>query len=171
MTDAQTPDRSGSLWPSFSPPTALRLAWLCWCVLGVIPFFLALWLIWHLSGGAAAPHPPHPLRNRWFLGPMIYLILVVPASLFWRGRVFKPYWSGRTVPPGKYLLGMLAIWLALDLGGLLSLLGCVVTGSLLPNLLPALLTLMFFLTTWPSGRAMVRTVGQHTDPQVYEEPR
>ena len=113
MTDAQTPDRWGSAPLGFSPSTALRLAWLCWCVLLVIPFFLALWLIWHLSGGAAAPHPPHPLRDRWFLGPMIYLILVVPVSLFWRGRVFKPYWSGRTVPPGKYLLGMLAIWLAL----------------------------------------------------------
>ena len=66
---------------------------------------------------------------------------------------------------------MLAIWSALEFGGIISLLGCFVEQSLLPNLLPALVAFMFFVTLWPSGKAMVSSVGNAEDASVYEAPR
>ena len=108
----------------------------------------------------------------WFITASIYLLIVVPVAFFWRGHVFKAYWSGRPVTPHKYVYGMLSVWLALVIGGIYSLIGCYVEHSLLPNLLPALVAFMFYVTLWPSGRAMVRhTVGATDDPEVYEEPR
>jgi hypothetical protein len=100
-----------------------------------------------------------------------YLLVVVPASLFWRGRIFKSYWSGQPIAPAKYLYGMLSIWTALVFGGIISLLGCFADRSLLPNLLPALLAFMFYATLWPSGRSMVRSMGDAEDAGVYEAPR
>jgi hypothetical protein len=69
------------------------------------------------------------------------------------------------------LFGMLAIWAALEFGGIIALLGCFVDHSLLPNLLPALVAFMFFVTLWPSGKSMVRSIGNEEDAGVYEEPR
>jgi hypothetical protein len=107
----------------------------------------------------------------WFLASSGYLLVVVPASFFLRGRLFKSYWTGHPIAPTKYLYGMLAIWSALEFGGIIALLGCFVDRNLLPNLLPALIAFMFFVTLWPSGRAMVRSVGNAQDPEVYEQPR
>jgi hypothetical protein len=129
---------------------------------------MILWFIWHLSPGQITD--PQRGWEKWFIGAMTYLALAVPASLFWRGRVFKPYWEGQTVQPGKYLRGMATVWTALALGGIVSLAGCVATGSLAPNLMPAMISLILFLTLWPGGRAMIRRVGNIEDPGLYEEP-
>jgi len=161
--------------PPAQPPSAMsvaaaiRLAWACWLVLLVLPFFVFLYVLWTLGNSEAPTHSPQ--GEYWFKAAMLYLLLVVPASFFWRGRVFKAYWSGQPVSPANYLSGMLAVWIALALGGILSLLGCLADKHLLPSLLPALVAFMFFVTLWPSGRAMVGTVGDQHDPAVYEEPR
>jgi hypothetical protein len=109
--------------------------------------------------------------ERWFLGASVYLLVVVPASFFWRGHVFKAYWTGQTIGPTTYLYGMLTMWAALEFGGIFSLLGCLVDHALLPNLLPALVAFMFYVTLWPSGRAMVSRMGHHEDAGKYEEAR
>jgi len=90
---------------------------------------------------------------------------------FWRGRIFKSYWSGQPIAPAKYLYGVLVPWTALEFGGIISLLGCFVDQALLPNLLPALLAFMFYVTLWPSGRSMVRSMGDAEDAGLYEAPR
>jgi hypothetical protein len=59
----------------------------------------------------------------------------------------------------------------LEFGGIIALLGCIVERLLLPNLLPALVAFMFFVTLWPSGKAMVSSIGNQEDASVYEEPR
>jgi hypothetical protein len=156
--------------PTMSPATALRVAWVCWIMLLILPFFLFLHVVWTLnaqaSSEAAAPH-----QERWFLAAIGYLLVAGPGSFFARSGIFKAFWSGKTVSPGKYLSGMLLIWLALEVGGLFSLAGCLVDGQLLPNLFPALVAFMFFVTFWPSGRAMVRPMGHQDDAALYEEPR
>ncbi len=63
------------------------------------------------------------------------------------------------------------MWGALEFGGIFSLLGCLVDHALLPNLLPALVAFMFYVTLWPSGRAMVSRMGHHEDAGMYEEAR
>ena len=66
---------------------------------------------------------------------------------------------------------MISVWVALVIGGLFSLIGCLLYDTLLPDLVPALVAFMFFVTLWPSGRAMTHHIGDSHDPQVYEEPR
>jgi hypothetical protein len=155
---------------TISAARALRVAWISWIIMLVIPFFLSLAMIWRL---AIVPSSDQSAMtgDAWFLTAMLYLLVVVPGAFFWRGHVFKAYWTGQPVTPERYLFGMLSIWVALVVGGVFSLIGCFVTNSPLPNLLPALVAFMFFVTLWPSGRAMIGTVGDREDPQAYEEPR
>jgi len=152
-----------------SAASALRIAWVTWLLLLVAPFCIFLAMIWRVAIMPSAVS--HLTGNSWFLGACLYLLVAVPGSFFWRGHVFKAYWTGHTVSPRKYLIGMMSIWLALEIGGIFSLAGCFVENSVLPNLLPALVAFMFFVTLWPSGRAMTTTMGGHEDPAVYEEPR
>jgi hypothetical protein len=154
---------------TISVRTALRLAWATWVVLLVIPFFLFLTVVWRLGIGETVVVATD--KQPWFLGASAYLLVAVPLAFFWRGHVFKAYWTGQTIAPRNYLYGMLAIWAALEFGGIFALLGCFVNHSLLPNLLPALVAFMFYVTLWPSGRAMVKHVGHLEDAQHYEEPR
>lgn len=154
---------------NLSVRTALKLAWATWTVLLILPFLLFLGAVWTLMfRESAGVHMEH---HAWFLASSAYLLIVVPASFFWRGRLFKIYWTGHPIPPAKYLYGMLAMWAALEFGGIIALLGCFIEQSLLPNLLPALVAFMFFVTLWPSGKAMVSSVGHAEDASVYEEPR
>jgi hypothetical protein len=99
------------------------------------------------------------------------MALVVPAAIFLRSYIFKAYWAGDTVHPKSYLKGMLGVWATIEIGGVLALVGCLVSHSLLPNLLPALVAFMLFTPLWPSGLAMVRHCGNQDDPSEYKEPR
>ncbi|MGA3066205.1 MAG: hypothetical protein ABSF29_05080 [Tepidisphaeraceae bacterium] len=170
MSDTATATGVSKSASSMSAATALRLAWGCWVLFLVLPFFMFLHVVWTLNAeqpGAAAPGG----HEYWFLAAIGYLLVAGPGSFFARSNIFKAYWSGQTVSPGKYFSGMLLIWLALEIGGLFSLAGCLVDRQLLPNLFPALVAFMFYVTFWPSGRAMVRQTGNLEDAALYEEPR
>jgi hypothetical protein len=153
-----------------SPRQALRIAWCCWLILLSIPALVFLIVMWRMMdggvsglGGAAS--------ERWFLATMVYLAIAVPTSFFWRSHVFKAYSAGKSVAPRNYLQGMLTVWLAMEIGGILALVGCLMTGSLLPNLVPAMVAFILFIPFWPSGGAMTRPVGNEDDAENYEEPR
>jgi hypothetical protein len=66
---------------------------------------------------------------------------------------------------------MTSVWITLEIGGVMGLIGCLLTHSLIPNLLPALVAFMLFTPLWPSGRAMYCHGGSTDDPEIYEEPR
>lgn len=149
--------------------TALRYAWCSWLTFLLLPFFLFLYVVVNLTDETSTRHLAS--AQVWFVISMAYMATVVPGAIFWRSRLFKPYWQGHTVSPRDYLRGMFLVWLSLEVGGLLSLTGSLVNHSLLPNLLPALVAFMLFTPLWPSGRAMTRRIGNHDDPETYEEPR
>jgi hypothetical protein len=153
-----------------SVDTALQVAWGTWFALLAIPFVMFIAVLWHfmLSEGGQANQD---LGEKWFIGVMIYMAFGVPASFFTRSRMFKGYWAGKHVPPRDYLIGMVAIWVALEIGGLAALLGCLISNTALPNLLPALLAFMLFTPLWPSGHSMVRPLKNERDPAHYQEPR
>lgn len=149
--------------------TALHIAWWTWFTLLAIPFVVFLAVIWQLTG-AEGPSD-QKLAQKWFIAAMCYMAIGVPSAFFWRGRIFRGYWEGRTVSPRDYLVGMMTIWIAIEIGGLFALLGCLMTGTLLPNLLPALLAFMLFTPLWPNGHSMTRPLIDEHDPADYEDPR
>lgn len=155
---------------TMSPHTALRIAWVAWLVMLISPFALFLWMLWSL-GEWQSRHLIPKDNTGWFLASSFYLIIAVPFSFFWRGHIFKAYWIGKPVSANHYLFGMISIWVALEIGGLVSLFGCVATHTMLPNLMPAMIAFMFFVTLWPNGRAMIKPAGQYNDPEFYQEPK
>jgi len=150
--------------------TALSIAWWTWFTLLAIPFVVFLAVVWHLMDNEPVA-TTNTTANAWFVISMAYMAICVPAAFFWRSRMFKGYWSGQLVSPRDYLIGMTTVWLALEIGGLLALAGCLVSGALLPNLLPALLAFMLFTPLWPNGHSMTRALTDERDPADYEEPR
>jgi hypothetical protein len=102
---------------------------------------------------------------------MIYLGIAVPGAFFWRSHYFKNYWAGKVVKPRDYFKGMFIIWLSMEIGGILALIGCLISNSLVPNILPALVAFMLFTPFWPTGRAMTNPMGNDPDSEIYEHPR
>lgn len=153
-----------------TPRQALRYAWYIWMVLAAIPFLLFLYVSWHVTQHAQAVD--RTFGNVWFISAIGYMIVAPPAAFFIRSRFFKGYWAGECVSPRNYLIGMSILWGTLVLGGVLSLIGCIPTSSLLPCMFPALVAFALFVIHWPNGRAMVcGPRGATDDPETYEEPR
>jgi hypothetical protein len=111
------------------------------------------------------------VKSAWFLGAILFELIAGPIAFTIRSRLFRSYWEGQAVAPRTYLHGMIIVWMAFELGGLLSLLGCLMSNSLVPCLLPAMGAFMFFASVYPNGRAMHRPTGNTDDPEIYQEPR
>jgi hypothetical protein len=149
--------------------SALQIAWWTWFVLLAMPFVVFLAVVWRLIDSEVAGN--EPLAQMWFVTSMLMLAVGVPLAFFWRSRIFKGYWVGHVVSPKDYLVGMATIWISLEICGLFALAGCLVTGTLLPCILPALVAFMLFTPLWPSGQSMVRPVTNERDPHDWQEPR
>jgi hypothetical protein len=169
MTMLTTRAQKIAATPELSVPKALRSAWVSWLVLLAIPFLVLQWLVWRLGISDQATPAFDP--KHWFFASMAYLAVILPASFFWRGYLFREYWNGRPVTPRKYVLATVTVGIALAIGGVFALIGCFFSGSFMPNLIPALMALLLFAIHWPTGRAMAKPVGHIEDPQIYEEPR
>jgi hypothetical protein len=152
-----------------TPGAALRYAWIGYLILLTCPFLMFLYVASSLNDGL--PTGNRPLVDGWFIASVAYMVLAAPASFFIRSRFFRDYWKGKCVRPRSYLTGMFIVWGTLEIGGLLSLTGCLLSRSLLPTLLPALAAFMMFVMLWPSGRAMINLHGGSDDPEKYGEPR
>ncbi|HWE01589.1 MAG TPA: hypothetical protein VG326_04200 [Tepidisphaeraceae bacterium] len=166
-----SPQVSGS--HSHSTPTpsgALRQAWVWYLILGFIPFAASLGV---MSALTLHDGPKAPLRvlSGWFIGAILLLLIIGPIAFTIRSRMFRSYWRGEAVNPRTYLHGMLVVWFAFELGGLFSLVGCLMSNSIVPCLLPAIAAFMFFASLYPNGRAMARPTGNTDDPEIYQEPR
>ncbi|HEX7009869.1 MAG TPA: hypothetical protein VF184_07800 [Phycisphaeraceae bacterium] len=156
-----------------TPAQALRWAWMAWTALLLTPFVLFVVTIaviglsaWGDGGGGSAF-----VSNLFFAISMIWLLVAVPGAFVLRSHCFRAYWEGGTVDPRSYLRGMLTIWLAAEIGGIVALLGCLLSGMLMPCLLPAAVAFMLFTPFWPTGEAMVHPVGAVDDDQIFREPR
>lgn len=154
-----------------TPLVAHRWAWRIWMLLALVPSILSIFAVWRTASSAATTRGDHALAQIWFFGVAAYVAIILPAALFWRGRLFRNYSAGGIVPPRAYLLGMSTLWLALASVGLVAALGCLLSGTLMPNLGVGAAALLFYFTLWPTGDAMVRPFGRAEDAQLYEEPR
>jgi hypothetical protein len=175
MAEADTslpPDSSGPSQPEgptpLTPETALRSAWLWWVVLLLLPFALFLGVVLSLLASEGEPNPG--IANTFFMVSLLWLLVTVPGAFALRSYCFRAYWEGRPVEPRSYLRGMITVWLSMEIGGILALLGCWASNSLMPCLLPAAVAFMLFTPFWPSGNAMEESAGPEDDEQHYHEP-
>lgn len=150
---------------------SMRIAWWTWFVGLVIPFsvFLVAVIAMNMNDDPDRVRPR--LGSAWFLFNMAYLAVSVPLAFFLRSRLFRKYYDGQGVEPRKYLLGMTVVWAVLVIGGILSMLGTYAAFMFAPNIIPALVAFVLYLTQWPKGHAMVRPTGNQDDFEQYEEPR
>lgn len=148
---------------------ALRLAWIWWTVFLLTPAAVFVVVMWSLVFGTGAER--ETLGLVFFVASLVWLLFATPLAFLLRHHVFRSYWEGRTVDPESYLKGMITIWIAPEVGGIIALVGVLLSGSLLPNLLPAAVAFMLFAPFWPSGRAMVEARGLSDDDEVFRHPR
>jgi hypothetical protein len=66
---------------------------------------------------------------------------------------------------------MMTVWAALAAGGVIAILGCILTDSLVPNIVPGAVALILYMLYWPSGLAMSRPLRDEHDPAEYQDPR
>jgi len=154
---------------ALTPAMTLRLAWLWWVVLLLIPFVVFLGVV--LSLLASRGEANESLANTFFILSLLWLAVTVPLAFALRSYCFRGFWEGRPVEPRSYLRGMVTVWLSMEIGGILALVGCWVSGTLMPCLLPAAVAFMLFTPFWPSGNAMEETTGAEDDEQVFHYPR
>ncbi|MEX0886268.1 MAG: hypothetical protein WD009_07505 [Phycisphaeraceae bacterium] len=154
---------------SLTPGRALRVAWMAWLTLLLVPFFVFLAVIGTVAYDGAEQRPQ--LAAVFFVVSLVWMLVTLPAAFMLRDYLFRSYWRGQAVDPRSYLKGQFTIWLAVEIGGLLALVGCLVSGTLLPGLLPAAVAFMLFTPFWPKGQAMIETGGASDDDEVYREPR
>lgn len=169
MTQITLPGGENASHRELTVKAALKRAWIAWTLLLIGPFLFLQWAIWFIN--SKAPAQLHGDTQAWFVGAMGYLVLAVPAMFFLRKHLFRDYWLGKPVEPGKYIAATVTAGVALAIGGIISLIGCLVTNELMPNLIPAFLALVLFALHWPTGKAMLKGCGPGVDEAHYEEPR
>ena len=148
----------------------MRIALPAYVVLLLFPLILLAVVFALYSHPGMSPRLGHGATT-WFVLGMAYLAVAVPAALFYRRHVCAAYGRGGVVAPRRYLVGMLTVWLTLEIGVVGPIVGCYVTGSFLPELLPAAVALVFLVTLWPGGRMMIGRLGDREDPEIYQPPR
>ena len=156
--------------PPSSPGSALRAAWWAYLILLFLPFLVLGVIIVSYSNTVTSSTPYHGV-SRWFRLTTAFLVIVLPAALLYRRHLWRAYFRGDLVAPRRYLTGVLTVWLSLEVSMILTLVGCYVTVSFLPELLPAIVAFVVFITLWPSGKMMISRAGDSNDPEIYEMPR
>jgi hypothetical protein len=162
------PASGGSDGAGLTPGEALRWAWVWWIVLLLAPFVVFLGVVVTMLSTQGTPRPA--VANAFFMIALLWLAVTVPLAFALRSYCFRAYWEGQPVEPHSYLRGMVTVWLAMEIGGLISLVGCWVSYTLMPCLLPAAVAFMLFTPFWPSGNAMEESATNLDDEQLYHEP-
>lgn len=148
--------------------STLRRAWAWWLTLLLVPFILFLTLLVYLS---MSPAKNPEVGSSYVIASILWLGLGVPAGFMVRWRFFRDYWAGGLCKPADFLHGTLSAWIAIEIGGLISLIGCFVDNSLTPNIVPAVVAFIVFTPFWPSGEAMTKALGRLDDPEIMRHPR
>lgn len=150
---------------------AYGLAWVVWMVYLAIPLFVFVNVVFYMLIHTSTMNY-HFHGEVWFVAVSIWMALSVPAAYLIRAKYFfHNYWVGKPVKPRQYFQGMLLIWTVMEITGILALFGCLFTGELIPNILPAVLAFIVFIVQWPNASAMTESTGHMDDSSVFQHPR
>ncbi len=135
--------------------SATRRAWFRWSVLSVacgaaVAVVVSVTAITdgrdvQAAGGVGAA---------WGLLPLLWLMLVVPASVVMNAETFRHGWASSDTGPADravYLRGMSAMWTVLALGIALALAACLVAGNAEPAIWPGAVMLMLLVLARPGA--------------------
>lgn len=118
-----------------------RRAWARWlglAGLAVLPMLLVVPVADRVPLGASA----------WWLVPVFWLLLAVPATLAGYGHCFRPGYTGSAE---AYLRGVTSLWSVLAAGVWLSMGSCLLAGSVTPGVWPAAMMLMLLGLARPTA--------------------
>lgn len=91
--------------------------------------------------------------KQWFIVPLLWLALAVPATVGVYGHCFRGEWAAKSqAEPMDYLWGLTSIWAVLAMGVGLSLASCVLAGEASPGIWPGVLMLMMLILARPSAK-------------------
>jgi len=132
------------LTPTSPDPTILRRAWFRWAVLtGASGLGMAMLLpaVGFLQIDV----------NAWLIAPLLWLLLAVPATIAVYGQYFRDDSTQSVTELEGYLHGVTSIWSVLTMGVALSLVACLLSGSVSPGIWPGALMLMLLVLARPSS--------------------
>jgi hypothetical protein len=95
-----------------------------------------------------------PLPWTLFIAAAAVLVTAVPVTVFVRKRIFAQGLENGVVKPQDYLRGNIIVWATIEAATLLSLVGCIVSGAIMPNIIPGVFAVVLFVMLWPDGKAM-----------------
>jgi hypothetical protein len=150
--------------------STLCAAWITYIALMMVPpatFAIAAFI--QMNRTAPSRNPDGVTTWLWLI--LAYLAIGFPAALFIRRHLCIAYSRGGTVAPKKYFWGMLTVWLSLELGIFLAIVGFCATGVFMPIIPLALIPQLFMMTLWPTGDMLVSHSGDSDDAEIFETPR
>ncbi|MEM7682426.1 MAG: hypothetical protein AAF288_10770 [Planctomycetota bacterium] len=132
---------------------AVALAWISWGVMLLTP---AIWGLAIAMRSSFLGQPAEASWVGWGAGVLAaaWLAIATPTMLILRGYVLRAAWSGRPVDPDSYLRGLVGVWLTLEAGAVVALIGATVSGSAWPGLLPAMLAVLALSAIRPDASAV-----------------
>lgn len=136
-----------------TPADAIKAGWRTWIALLVLA--CAGLVVVLLTQPASPSGGSSGLAGRVVVGLSVaWLVLLGAAVLVLRSYCFRALWDDRPVEPGSYLKGMYQVWGVLAVGALLSVLGAVLMGAVLPGGLVVVVAVLLLIFSRPSGRAL-----------------
>jgi hypothetical protein len=141
----------------WNPERALQRAWTTWLTLLAVPF-LILPFVLHLTPSSLGDNLDPDLAEKWFFMLVVYLLMVFPIALVLRHHLRQPSSHEGSDGLRAYFGGMVTIWALVAAAGLAAEVICIVTATIMPNAVPALIALGLYLALWPrasefSGRS------------------
>ncbi|MFP4144900.1 MAG: hypothetical protein ACLFV3_07115 [Phycisphaeraceae bacterium] len=126
----------------------LRLIWAA-MLMSQLVFFLVVAFV--LTEARGATPDLHPMLGWIGVG---WFVAATAMGYFARNQIYKSAWREHAIAPGGYLTGNLVLLALLESVGLFSIIALLVTGVMVPEILPAIGALVVFAINFPTGHAM-----------------
>lgn len=87
-------------------------------------------------------------------GVLFCCAALATAAGFLHRYLLRRYWQNGVVTPRGYLIASTTLWSGITAAAIVALIGCLLDGSLFPNIVVAGLMVLLLTATWPNGRPM-----------------
>jgi hypothetical protein len=132
--------------------------------LGCVLFLLAMIGVALINAAPGQDQANRALAINWTIGSLVLIGAALPAAAGLHWYLFRRHWRAGRVTPRGFLIASTSLWLTFTLCGVIPIVGCLLSGTIFPNIYLAAIVLLLLLGTWPKGEAMV-----HTHPRDAED--